>query len=212
MSITWGDIHGTYMLELWWENYQRERFSKSLQWLWWSSSSLDTHHPFHAEPSVFCVYSFRSRGTRLSLWSAYYQTNKKREIQLKFPKWDSKFVEEISSSSSSPSKLLESRRLQIDHGHQSSKTRWRRTVTYLGFLVVFFRLLLCRLLALFSIRHRRSNKLRITSSRRTWAKEIKNVIQFFLNSTLHSRPKAHSRFVDDRPNTDIHTTYGGSGL
>ncbi len=95
---------------------------------------------------------------------------------------------------------------------QSSKMRWRRTVTYLGFLVVFFRLLLCRLLGLFSIHHRRSKILHITSSTQTWAKDIKNFIQFFLNSTLHSRPKAHSRFVDDRPNTDIHTAYGGSGL
>ncbi len=95
---------------------------------------------------------------------------------------------------------------------QSSKMRWRRTVTYLGFLVVFFRLLLCSLLGLFSIHNRRSNKLHITSSTHTWAKEIKDLIQFFLNSTLHSRPKAHSRFVDDQPNTDIHTAYGGSGL
>jgi len=189
----------------------REIF-KEPSWLWWSSSSLDTHHPFLPEPSVLCVHSFRSKGTRPSLWSAYYQTHKKQEIQLKFAKWDSKFVEENSSFSSSPSKLLESRRLQIDHGHQSSKMRWRRTVTYLGFLVVFFRLLLCRLLGLFSIHHRRSNKLHITSSTHTWAKEIKNLIQFFLNSTLHSRPKAYSRFVDDRPNTDIHTAYGGSGL
>ncbi len=223
MFITWGDIHGTYMLELWWKNYhrerrerererERERFSKSLQWLRWSSSSLDTHHPFFPEPSLFCVHIFRSKGTRPSLWSAYYQTHKKREIQLKFAKWDSNFFEENSSFSSSPSKLLESRRLQIDHGHQSSKMRWRRTVTYLGFLVVFFRLLLCRLLGLFSIHHLRSNKLHITSSTHTWAKEIKNSHPVFSQFYAALTTESLQWFVHDQPNTDIHTAYGGSGL